>query len=576
MPKVSQKDLTEFGRAVERARSLKTWTLDELGGELNPPVGKSFVSKVEKGRKTNLTSRTVGRFIAALEMDQTWIDRFIGVEGTDDDVETDAEKSADAIIAQIFKEGEAVGVTEALLIALANEYTEDNTADLQSAYKGLRAALQTARDMAQRAELKDNTDASVAAIRARVDALNKDGEPEAAAEVIDEAIAQKTAEMAAVLDLGVQQDRLRNDPKAAADKIILKLRYEMPLADLFEPLRDMRNAWMMKGRDYDLTFDSRVSIFLAELLIAEARDLAESIEAEFHVAHGILELGKRETSSIKLNEAIRRFAKLYESAEAEDRVYHMGVAQKNLGTAFLSLALLNGGVANLTKSIESHLIAADIFAGGDNSTDLAMSLEGLGTAKAALGQIRDNPTLVKESIADFRRAAALLDRSEHPLEWGHVQMNLGICFTMHGRFTNAIVDFLDAKKALESALEVLTEEKAPSARARTQMNLGNVLLSLGELKNDVEYLLAAVGAYRETEIQWTPETAAQDWALTQANLANTEVALAQTTRDITWLDKANDNAKNAWLVLQLQPGTPQNASVLRTFENIEKLREALS
>jgi hypothetical protein len=74
--KVSPENLKAFGLAVKHALSLETWTLDELGAAIDPPVGKSFISKIEKGRKGALNSRTVGRFIKALEMDEACINKF--------------------------------------------------------------------------------------------------------------------------------------------------------------------------------------------------------------------------------------------------------------------------------------------------------------------------------------------------------------------------------------------------------------------------------------------------------------------------------------------------------------------
>ena len=66
MHKVSSDDLKAFGLAVKKARTLRGWTLDQLGAAFDPPVGKSFISKVEKGKKNALTARTVGRFINAI------------------------------------------------------------------------------------------------------------------------------------------------------------------------------------------------------------------------------------------------------------------------------------------------------------------------------------------------------------------------------------------------------------------------------------------------------------------------------------------------------------------------------
>ena len=68
---------------------------------MQPEVRKSFISMVEKGAKENLDARSVGRFIMALDLDQSWIDRFLGVETTEDSDETRAEREADGILQRL-------------------------------------------------------------------------------------------------------------------------------------------------------------------------------------------------------------------------------------------------------------------------------------------------------------------------------------------------------------------------------------------------------------------------------------------------------------------------------------------
>lgn len=94
---------------------MKTWTADELGGKFDPPVGKPFISKVEKGTKEALNPRTLGRFILALDMDQSCIDKFLNVETTEEGDETKAERDADRIVARLAKNGLIAGNSDALL-----------------------------------------------------------------------------------------------------------------------------------------------------------------------------------------------------------------------------------------------------------------------------------------------------------------------------------------------------------------------------------------------------------------------------------------------------------------------------
>ena len=137
MIKVSPEDLKAFGLAVKHARSLKTWNLDELGATIDPPVGKSFISKIEKGRKGALNSRTVGRFIKALEMDEAWINKFLDTDTTDESDETPAERDADRLIQMVTRYETIPQSSEHLLILLANQHAEGHYTDQSTIFLAL-------------------------------------------------------------------------------------------------------------------------------------------------------------------------------------------------------------------------------------------------------------------------------------------------------------------------------------------------------------------------------------------------------------------------------------------------------
>ena len=129
MPKIDPDILKDFGRAVKRARTLKGWDQKTLGGRIDPPVGASFISKVEKGRKDALDARTVGRFRIALDLDESWIDKFLDAEDAAESLETEAERDADRVIDRLRREGKAEGTSDDLLIQLANNFTEGDHKD---------------------------------------------------------------------------------------------------------------------------------------------------------------------------------------------------------------------------------------------------------------------------------------------------------------------------------------------------------------------------------------------------------------------------------------------------------------
>lgn len=187
MIKVPPEDLKAFGLAVKHALSLETWTLDELGAAIDPPVGKSFISKIEKGRKGALNSRTVGRFIKALEMDEAWIDKFLDTDTTDESDETPAERDADRLIQMVTRYETIPQSSEHLLILLANQHAEGHYTDQSTTFVGLTKALEAAESIRKRGKMSpDNTGSQLNAVMAEVAKLNAEGALDETNDLLDD------------------------------------------------------------------------------------------------------------------------------------------------------------------------------------------------------------------------------------------------------------------------------------------------------------------------------------------------------------------------------------------------------
>ena len=187
MIKVPPEDLKAFGLAVKHARSLKTWNLDELGATIDPPVGKSVISKIEKGRKGALNSRTVGRFIKALEMDEAWIDKFLDTDTTDESDETPAERDADRLIQMVTRYETIPQSSEHLLILLANQHAEGHYTDQSTTFVGLTKALEAAESIRKRGKMSpDNTGSQLNAVMAEVAKLNAEGALDETKDLLDD------------------------------------------------------------------------------------------------------------------------------------------------------------------------------------------------------------------------------------------------------------------------------------------------------------------------------------------------------------------------------------------------------
>jgi transcriptional regulator with XRE-family HTH domain len=228
LSKVSQADLEAFGRAVKRTRTLQGLTLDQAGAKVTPEIGKSLLSKIEKGRKDALSARTVGRLIKAFDLEESWIDTFLDADEGDDD-ETRAERDADLIITRVQDENLTQGASEDLLIQLANSHAEGNYRDRETAYIAVRNALLAFADMKAKGTLPGNADAQFQAVMARVTDLNRLGQTDDADALLEaeekrmqaahraENDRQTEAERQ-LLAQRLNQDRLRNRPDLAAKR----------------------------------------------------------------------------------------------------------------------------------------------------------------------------------------------------------------------------------------------------------------------------------------------------------------------------------------------------------------------
>lgn len=534
-----------FGVDLRAARVAAGMTLAQLAkAAFDNPDRKGYVSQIEKGNR-KINSLTVGKLAEALDLpDSVTRPMMANDDLPSDETPTPEDEKAAKMIAAAETEG-AQGVGESLLVALAYEYAEGDAANLQSAYKGLRAALQTAREMAAQSELKDNTDASVAAIRARVDALNKDGEPDAAAEVIDDAIAQKTAEMAALLNLGVQQDRLRNDPKAAADKLVMGLRLEVAEDALFEALRDLQDDWYQKGQVEGLNFESAVAIDLARATLDMARSSDERGAAGNSVGLALGVLGERESNSAKLTSAVDAFRQALVERTRDRVPIKWAMTQMNLGNALKFLGKRTGNTDSLREAVEAYEAALEELTQATLPKEWARTLMNLGVVLVALCEHDDGNEKLEKAIDLYGMVFQEWTQKKYPREWAIAQINLGIALKQLGERESDTTLFDQSIAAFHVAQEEITREKIPLDWAQIQLNLGNVLRAYGKLTHDTDKLDQALVAYELCLEERTRDRVPLQWATTHLNLASLALTCFNLTNDAAQLDKAESYASAA-------------------------------
>ena len=258
MPKVDPTILKAFGKAVKLARAKRGWTQIQLGAAVKPPVGNSLVSKIEKGQKDALDLRTVGRFRIALELDEGWLDRFSDAEEADDDIGTEAEREAELLFERAKREHITKGASDDLLIQLANTYAEGTHRDRETAYIGVRKALIAFADMTAKGAVKGNADDQFDAVMAEVSDLNNAGDVDEADALLDQEEARlrevhksqkdrMEQQAQTLLTQRLDQDRLRNRPDLAAERLLKDLRQEAQSGGLFSAINTKVNEWLNQG-----------------------------------------------------------------------------------------------------------------------------------------------------------------------------------------------------------------------------------------------------------------------------------------------------------------------------------------
>ena len=307
--------LIRFGDAVRKARAKKRWTLEGLAHEvLGNSERKSYVSGVENGKR-KLSPLTIQKFADKLELPEAVVDAAMGVSSANQPTDEQGESTAAALKMEVEDVRKQLKLSEALVIALAYEFAEGDHTDLASAVRGLREALDVARRRQEQATVKSNFGEEVDEILRRVAALNKEGQFEDGAELVDqelaaleEAEAELQARRIALLNAGIDQDYLRRGAGALAAKLIQIAKLELAAGDsLFDALRTNWIEWYERGDKEGLNFDLEVSIELARASQSEARDADQRGKALNDLGVLLWTLGQRESGTTKLEEAVTAY-----------------------------------------------------------------------------------------------------------------------------------------------------------------------------------------------------------------------------------------------------------------------------
>ncbi len=499
---------------MKRARALRGWTLDELGAAVKPKIGKSLLSKIENGQKDTLTARSVGRLILALDLDPAWVDRFLvaGTAGDDappDTDETPAERDADRIFDRITRDDATAGASEDLLIALANAYAGGSYRDLQTAYDAVRIALETAAALRARGAMPgDNVGSQLTAVMAEVARLNDAGALDQADAVLDAAERRMLADQQAtqermaearrqMLNQRLSQDRLRNDPKAAADRLLADLRQQPDRGKLFPAISRLLDEWLQDGERRGDIFALRVA----------------------------LELARRNWDRVKGKRGLE------------------AIALHDLGICYLRLGERSSRPRDLELAHNAIQAAVDRTSPVKDATIWAACQGGLGGVLMEMGERAADPAIMRRAIAANRSALGVLTADEDSKD---ARNNLGGALTKLGEITRDAAPLTEAVAALTTALSLKNRAADPLDWTTTRNNLALALRWQGALTGDRALLQQARDAYAACEtIPDLRQKAAFRWAGLQWNIADLALARHDLDPDPALLDEAEHHVRAA-------------------------------
>jgi hypothetical protein len=496
LPKIDPDILKDFGRAVKRGRTLLGWDQPTLGGKISPAVGASFISKVEKGRKEALDARTVGRFRIALDLDASWIDKFLDAEETAESLETKAEREADFVIDRLRREGKTEGTSDDLLIQLANNFTEGDHKDRDTSYLSVKAALETLKASEKIAQLAGNADAQFAALMKEVDALNNDGEFDLAHDKLarqsewlreEKDRLNRLSEMQ--LEKELSQDRLRNRPDLAAERIIRNLR-DFPKGNLFGAIENKAIEWRDEGDEAGDMFALQVALALAQgnyERVKNKKPLAAAALNSLASCH--FRLAERFSGDQHLNSALHAYDTAVKKINKAKEPERWAVSQAGLGAALIQLGERQKDAAPLEQAVTALRAALKVVQ-QTKSVNLKFGWNNLGNALQALGELTEDADKLREAEGALTSAVALANK-EDPIEWEAAQNNVALAQRWLGAVTNDVAKLQEAREGYAACEDLGIESNAPFQWAILQWNIADLTLARYRLAPDPALLVEA-------------------------------------------------------------------------------------
>ena len=501
MPKVAQSVLDEFGKAVKRARSLKGWQLDQLSAAMEGgKASRSYLSNLEKGQR-QISPPTVGRLIKALDLDESWIDRFLDDEVLQEAEETPVDQETERLLRLKAGDGQTPDAAEDLLILLANTHAQGQYTDTLTAYQALRGALEANERIRQRGETRGNAGEQLQAVMAEVTRLNTEGRVDEADGLLDAEERRmkaahradrerQDAEATALLDRRLDQDRLRDDPRAAAKRLIRDRHRQSPPGGVWKATRAMLIERRERGERQGDPFELRVALALAKANHDKAKGPMRG-HALFDLGNCHLAIGERASEDRHLKAAETAFRAALNQFPKRKDPKNWAIAKNGLGNALLNLGQRAQDDALLRDAVAAYEDALTVRTKEAAPTDWATAKNNLGTALRTLGERAQDDALLRDAVAAHEGALTVRTKEAAPMDWATTKSNLGVALQALGERAKDDALLHDAEAAYLLCLKERKRDAVPFLWAKTQWNLGDLALARFAVEPDAALLHTA-------------------------------------------------------------------------------------
>ncbi len=322
-------------------------------------------------------------------------------------------------------EAKAAGVSETALLRLVKPIAAD-VIDTGQALTELTRAVEVAKRVQEEGRHGSNLGGFVDEVLRRVAEMSAEGDYDAAAAEIDAALEAAEAEHKArklrLLESGLEQDRLRRNPEAAAQRVVRIAEVEGTAE--FAALRELQDAWYVSSHDKGLNYDLDLSIEIARIVLQRANGPDERGAALNDLAVSLMELGQRETGTARLEEAVAAYRAALQERTRERVPLGWAGTQMNLGTALRILGEREAGTARLEEAVAAYRAALEELTRDRVPLDWATAQMNLGNALLRLGERETGTVRLEEAVAAFRAALEERTRERVPIQWAMVQGNL--------------------------------------------------------------------------------------------------------------------------------------------------------